>query len=54
MISQNVYDTVTGRYLLLPRGRRSIGTYDSRIAYGQERVLVCGPGCCVRMEHALA
>ena len=40
MISQNVYDTVTGHYLLLPQGTKVIGTYDSRIAYGQERVLV--------------
>lgn len=40
MISQNVYDTVTGRHLLLPQGTKVIGTYDSRIAYGQERVLV--------------
>jgi type IV secretion system protein TrbI len=40
MISQNVYDTVTGRFLLLPQGTKVIGTYDSRIAYGQERVLV--------------
>jgi len=40
MISQNVYDTVTGQHVLLPQGTKVIGTYDSRIAYGQERVLV--------------
>lgn len=40
MISQNVYDTVTGKHVLLPQGTKVIGTYDSRIAYGQERVLV--------------
>jgi type IV secretion system protein TrbI len=40
MISENVYDTVTGRHLLLPQGTKVIGTYDSRIAYGQSRVLV--------------
>jgi type IV secretion system protein VirB10 len=40
LISQNVYDTVTGRYLLIPQGTKAIGTYDSRVAYGQERVLV--------------
>lgn len=39
-ISQNVYDTVTGKYLLLPQGTTIIGEYDSRITYGQERVLV--------------
>ena len=40
MISQNVYDTVTGQHVLLPQGTKVIGTYDSRIAYGQQRVLV--------------
>ena len=40
LVSQNVYDTVTGRYLLIPQGTKAIGTYDSRIAYGQSRVLV--------------
>jgi type IV secretory pathway VirB10-like protein len=40
MVSQNVYDTVTGRHLLIPQGTKAIGTYDSRIAYGQSRVLV--------------
>ena len=39
-ISQNVYDTVTGTHLLLPQGTRVLGTYDSRITYGQSRVLV--------------
>jgi len=40
MISQNVYDSVTGKYLLIPQGTKAIGTYDSRVAYGQNRVLV--------------
>ncbi len=39
-ISQNVYDTVTGHYLLLPQGTKVLGTYDSRVTYGQSRVLV--------------
>jgi type IV secretion system protein VirB10 len=39
-ISQNVYDTVTGKYLLLPQGTEVLGEYDSRITYGQSRVLV--------------
>jgi type IV secretion system protein TrbI len=37
---ENVYDTVSGRYLLIPIGSRYIGEYDSKISYGQERVLV--------------
>jgi type IV secretion system protein VirB10 len=40
MISQNVFDSVTGKYLLVPQGTKAIGTYDSRVAYGQNRVLV--------------
>lgn len=39
-ISQNVYDTVTGQHLLLPQGTKVLGAYDSRITYGQSRVLV--------------
>lgn len=39
-VSQNVYDTVTGRHLLLPQGTVLVGQYDSRITYGQSRVLV--------------
>lgn len=37
---ENVYDTVTGNYLLVPQGTRLIGEYDSKVAFGQERVLV--------------
>lgn len=39
-IRENVYDTVTGNYLLIPQGTKLIGEYDSQIAFGQERVLV--------------
>jgi type IV secretory pathway VirB10-like protein len=39
-VSQNVYDTVAGRYLLLPQGTKVLGSYDSRIVFGQRRVLV--------------
>jgi type IV secretory pathway VirB10-like protein len=39
-VSQNVFDTVSGKYLLLPQGTKILGEYDSRIVYGQERVLV--------------
>jgi type IV secretion system protein VirB10 len=39
-VSQNVYDTVTGKHLLIPQGTKVLGTYDSRITYGQSRVLV--------------
>ena len=36
-VSQNVYDTVSGKYLLIPQGSRIIGTYDSNTAYAQSR-----------------
>src|SRR5206468_9413585 len=39
-VTEDVYDTVSGRFLLVPQGTRLIGKYDSRIAYGQERVLL--------------
>ncbi len=39
-VTRNVYDTVTGRYLLIPQGSKLIGTYDSDVAYGQSRMLV--------------
>ncbi len=39
-VRSNVYDSVQGRYLLIPQGSKLIGVYDSKIIYGQERVLV--------------
>jgi len=39
-VSQNVWDTATGRQLLIPQGAKLFGVYDSRVVYGQERVLV--------------
>ena len=39
-VTQNVYDTATGQYLLIPQGARLIGRYDSVIAFGQSRALL--------------
>lgn len=39
-VSRNVYDTATGDYLLVPAGAKVVGVYDSRVVYGQSRVLV--------------
>ena len=39
-VNQNVYDSATGRYLLIPQGSRLFGRYDANVTYGQERVLV--------------
>lgn len=40
-VRENVYDTVSGNYLIIPQGSKVIATYDSAVAYGQERVLLC-------------
>ena len=40
LVRSNVYDTATGRYLLIPQGARLLGTYNSVISYGQARVQV--------------
>lgn len=37
-VSQNVYDSATGRNLLVPQGSRLIGEYLSNVQYGQSRV----------------
>ena len=39
-VTENVYDTPTGRLLLVPQGARLIGTYDSHVTHGQSRVLL--------------
>ncbi|MGD9471694.1 MAG: TrbI/VirB10 family protein [Novosphingobium sp.] len=39
-VTQNVYDSPTGRILLIPQGARLIGEYDSEVAAGQNRVLL--------------
>ncbi|QOZ70689.1 TrbI/VirB10 family protein [Bradyrhizobium arachidis] len=39
-VTENVYDTPTGRFLLIPQGARLIGTSDSQVTFGQSRVLL--------------
>lgn len=39
-VTENVYDTPTGQYLLLPQGTRLLGRYDSNIDDGQSRALI--------------
>lgn len=39
-VTQNVYDSATGRLLLIPQGSRLIGEYDSQVSFGQNRVLL--------------
>jgi len=38
LVRENVYDSVTGKYLLIPQGTRIIGVYNSNIGFGQGAV----------------
>ena len=40
IVSQDVYDSVKGKYLLIPKGSKIYGTYDSNILYGQNRLML--------------
>ncbi len=39
-VTENVYDSATGRLLLVPQGARLVGAYDSVVAFGQSRALI--------------
>jgi type IV secretion system protein TrbI len=39
-VRNDVYDTIKGKYLLIPQGSRIVGTYNHDIAYGQSRLMV--------------
>lgn len=39
-VTQNVFDSPTGRILLIPQGARLIGEYDAEVSAGQTRVLL--------------
>jgi type IV secretion system protein VirB10 len=39
-VTQNVYDSPTGRILLIPQGARLVGEYDNEVAAGQQRLLL--------------
>ena len=39
-VTENIFDTPTGRARLIPQGAKLIGIYDSQIAFGQSRVLL--------------
>ncbi len=39
-VRENVYDSTTGRYILIPAGSKIIGLYDSDISTGQTHLLV--------------
>lgn len=39
-VTANVFDSPTGRILLIPQGARLVGSYDAVVAFGQRRALV--------------
>jgi type IV secretion system protein VirB10 len=39
-VTENVYDSVTGNYLLIPQGSRLLGKYQSLVTNGQNRALL--------------
>jgi type IV secretion system protein VirB10 len=39
-VTEPIYDSPTGRILLVPQGTRIIGQYDNNVQYGQRRVLL--------------
>lgn len=40
LVAQDVRDTATGTFVLIPQGARLVGSYGADVQYGQERVLV--------------
>ncbi|MBG6999479.1 TrbI/VirB10 family protein [Pseudomonas aeruginosa] len=39
-VTEPVYDTASGRFILIPQGSRILGRYNSQVSYGQSRVQV--------------
>lgn len=39
-VTEDVYDSPTGKILLIPQGARLVGQYDAQIAFGQTRALL--------------
>lgn len=39
-VTENVYDSVTGDYLLVPQGARLLGAYDADTSHGDQRLLI--------------
>ena len=39
-VTEHVYDTVTGRHLLIPQGTKVFGRYNAQVSYGQDRAQI--------------
>ncbi len=59
-VTERIYDSATGRILLVPQGARLVGSYDSVVAFGQRRALVVWQriifpdGSSIRLDNAPA
>jgi type IV secretory pathway VirB10-like protein len=59
-VTSQVFDSSTGRILLIPQGSRLIGSYDSVVAFGQKRALIVWQrimlpdGSSMRIDNVLA
>lgn len=59
-VTERIYDSATGRILLIPQGARLIGSYDSVAAFGQKRALIIWQriifpdGSSIRIDNAPA
>ena len=49
-VTEHIYDSPTGKYLLIPQGSKLIGVYDSQIAFGQDRILLVWTRLIFRMD----
>jgi type IV secretion system protein VirB10 len=39
-VTEDVYDSPTGKFLLIPQGAKLVGQYDAQVSFGQSRVLL--------------
>ena len=39
-VTENIYDSPTGRFLIVPQGTRIIGEYNNNVGFGQNRILL--------------
>jgi hypothetical protein len=53
-VTENIYDTPSGRARLIPQEARLIGVYDSQVAFGQSRVLLVWTRLVMPNGHSIA
>jgi type IV secretion system protein VirB10 len=59
-VTERIFDSATGRVLLIPQGARLVGSYDSVVAFGQRRALIVWQrivmpnGSSIRLENVPA